>query len=840
MSKNLTDDQKIENERLARKLSEYINELEFRPENSELAKILNISENELQIDNGIKFSPEQVANLSGEQWSKIRDLDLGWEEGVFDASFDGEKNVMNKIIQFENQSQEEAKQAGINPEQEQSQQPNSQQQDEPEAGDTLFHGTSSVVKENFIDPSIAASSGINATNLDPITEAIRREILAKQRALIVDYLKQNDSGINEDIKDAKKYSEFAKDEENQKKILEALKNQQLKKALEGVEIAGYKKVHEDFERSFSPVKWDGGARIGPEKEGITTSRTQVITRSDGKTEIARLTESTHQIIPNVIVRDSSGKEIELKNYRKIDFPTELESKDGPMHLSMAVKDQHGKNIALSKAVYFTAHYDDSGKLTEVSSPKPVMFSSADPDAIGYIEHQGQIYTLPVTRENYEEMMRALGREEEIGLSKLIGSPELAKDIIMMKTGHTKDEPKISQEESKEKQKSHIEQQVDLEFQKLKQYSVDEFKNSNDKEKFLQDLLESNLSISDKTKYLSEIAKNGHAKEVMRALASSKLDQNDKNDIAGSLLRDASDLDRIKMIEELGKSDNGRKLIINAFEKGDSKERYDISNAIAESSVKDKTALTKEVILVIARPGQESTFNNLNKVDEKLAQNIEKTSSDPSIESAARTVEVKPEESKKEQEEKKKEQLSPEVEERVDIKVNNLRNSLTNPPPVDVPVKKSDKEISEMVKSFSETLDGKDFVEQKNIINTRLDELSKGNVLSNADKKRFLEKLLEDRSDKRGERIDQIQKGNIKKDKDDKSVDVRTSERLTDKEGFSTPIVGQFKSNPELVGRVGGVALQAYIKGKIHDLTPPKPSQAKPKDGYTLGGMGPKY
>ncbi len=58
------------------------------------------------------------------------------------------------------------------------------------------------------------------------------------------------------------------------------------------------------------------------------------------------------------------------------------------------------------AVYFTAHYDKSGKLTEISSPKPLKFMGSDSEtAVGYIERDGQIYTLPVTQKNYEQMMQ---------------------------------------------------------------------------------------------------------------------------------------------------------------------------------------------------------------------------------------------------------------------------------------------------------------------------------------------------------------------------------------------------------------------------------------------------
>jgi hypothetical protein len=73
--------------------------------------------------------------------------------------------------------------------------------------------------------------------------------------------------------------------------------------------------------------------------------------------------------------------------------------------AMAVKDENGNNISAKDAVYFTAHYDDAGKLTEVSSPVPVKFMGTDDNAIGYIERNGKVYTLPVTQGKYKEMMQ---------------------------------------------------------------------------------------------------------------------------------------------------------------------------------------------------------------------------------------------------------------------------------------------------------------------------------------------------------------------------------------------------------------------------------------------------
>ncbi|XVN43133.1 MAG: Sca4 family protein [Candidatus Rickettsia vulgarisii] len=842
-----------ENERLADVVSNYINSLDFPPSIDELAEAFNIDSAALQYDSEgkLKISVDQVANLDGKGWNSIRDLAQGYDEGTFEEFFNIEDSVMNKLAKYnESEPIYENISDHVQPKQPTQVQPDNEQ----EAGDTVFQGSSSIaiVKDS---PSITISPNANAANLDPITEAIRREILAKQREKIVNYLieqgqdqqKKKDL-IDRNLVDPKAYSAYAKDEENQEKIREALKNEQLKKSLEGIEVAGYKNVHEQFKNEFSPIKWDSfpaGVGAAP---NITT-RTQIVKNAAGE-EIATLTESTHQITPPVAVKDSAGKVVELKNYRTIDFPIKLEEgKNGPMHLSMAVKDQNGKNIALSKAVYFTAHYDDSGELTEVSSTKPVMFSGNSDDAIGYIEHQGQIYTLPVTRGKYQEMMRALGREEEIGLSKSIDALERAKDIAIVKTGSAIEDLKTSEDKEKdpkEERQSYIQQQVDLKLQEQKKYTPDEFEKATDKERFLKDLLESDLSTADKSKYLSNIAKT-HPKQVMAALVSSKLGDNDKQDIAGSLLRDATDFDRIKMIEELGKNDEGRKLIINAFEKGSSKDRYDISNAIAESSVNRKTDLTKQVILAIERTGQESTVSDLSKTGregESLVKEVAETASEVSVESAAKTVETKPEEPKKGEEKRKDDLEQQKVEESYVTKVDHMIDSFTNQSSIDVPKAKkakSDKEISDMVKPFFEELNSKELKDQKELINTKLEELSKGeNALSNADKVRFLKKLNVMEADKRSKRIGQIEEGKIIADKKDQTVNVKTIERITDAQGFPTKEFGQlFKDKKEVVGRAGSIGLQVHINNKINELAPKPQIKPKEKEGFPLGRSGTK-
>ncbi|BFD46508.1 MAG: hypothetical protein DMENIID0002_11540 [Rickettsia endosymbiont of Sergentomyia squamirostris] len=271
-------------------------------------------------------------------------------------------------------------------------------------------------------------------DVDPITQAIREQILSKQRELIVAALVNNNVAKLEEIEDITKFRVYCENEENKEKISEVLKGSELKRALEQVEIAGYKNVHSQFTDRFSPMEWKDG--VGESGNGITT-KTQII-RDANNHEIATLTEATHQINPPQTVQKSDGTTIEIKNYRTIDFPIELKD-GGPMHLSLAVKDQHGRNIAASKAVYFTAHYDDDGKLIEVSSPRPVKFNGTGSDAVGYIEHGGQIYTLPVTQEKYKAMMQEVAKNKGHGVDISQSIDTLSVDRIMIMTSHQKTE-----------------------------------------------------------------------------------------------------------------------------------------------------------------------------------------------------------------------------------------------------------------------------------------------------------------------------------------------------------------------------------------------------------------
>jgi hypothetical protein len=104
---------------------------------------------------------------------------------------------------------------------------------------------------------------------------------------------------------------------------------------------------------------------------------------------------------------------------------------------MAVKDQNGRNISEKEAVYFTAHYDEQGKLTEISSPIPVKFMGKGDDAVGYIERVGpdgkpKVYTLPVTQGKYKEMMKEVAKNQGMAVDLSQEVAQEAQDLALTK------------------------------------------------------------------------------------------------------------------------------------------------------------------------------------------------------------------------------------------------------------------------------------------------------------------------------------------------------------------------------------------------------------------------
>ena len=260
--------------------------------------------------------------------------------------------------------------------------------------------------------------------LDAITESLRKEILEKQREQLRLYfssLAATHPELAEHTLDDTKFQKFLRQLNNEHRALlnNALANEKVKAEMEQIEIEGYRNIHARFKASpsnpngFTPMDWsDFTERNGKE----VNSRSQIVRNAAGG-KIATLKEQTHKTTPLTISKQD-GTGIIVSSYRTIDLPVQLEDPaSGTMHLSLVARDKDGKAPPLTKAVYFTAHYEATPKpngvpkLKEVSSPIPIKFLGSSKDAIGYIEHGGEIYTLPVTKGKYEEMMREVAKNQ---------------------------------------------------------------------------------------------------------------------------------------------------------------------------------------------------------------------------------------------------------------------------------------------------------------------------------------------------------------------------------------------------------------------------------------------
>ncbi len=263
------------------------------------------------------------------------------------------------------------------------------------------------------------ASEININEVvDPITQAIRDEIITKQQLYLQQHMAENiaDPKEKEDFlkQDLQKVRAYLATDEGKDAMKEVMKDPKFQQEMSTIESAGYSAVHAQFD-SFKDVEWG--------KATAAKVRTTEVTDSNGD-PVCSLKETTIDAEPTLVTLED-GTTRTVKSFRKIDFPVELESGNGPMHVSMAAKDENGRNVPEKDAVYFTAHYDDNGKLTEVSSPVPVKFMGDGADAIAYIERNGKAFTLPITQGKYKAMMIEVAKNKgvNVNLSQEIEKPK---------------------------------------------------------------------------------------------------------------------------------------------------------------------------------------------------------------------------------------------------------------------------------------------------------------------------------------------------------------------------------------------------------------------------------
>ena len=244
---------------------------------------------------------------------------------------------------------------------------------------------------------------------DEITQSIRDNVITKQQAYLQGEIAKTmsvEDGVAFNKKTPEEMRAYLGTEEGKAAIKEVMKTKEAQSAMNKIEVEGYREIHKI--ESFKNVGWT--------QETGTKFRIAEITNDAGDI-VASLKETTVNAAPTQVTLED-GTTRTVKSYRQIDFPTNPKDIQGPVHFSMAVKDENGNNISAKDAVYFTAHYDDAGKLTEVGSPVPVKFMGYGDDAIGYIERNGKVYTLPVTQGKYREMMQQV--ELNNGLSVDLG------------------------------------------------------------------------------------------------------------------------------------------------------------------------------------------------------------------------------------------------------------------------------------------------------------------------------------------------------------------------------------------------------------------------------------
>ncbi|WP_341790934.1 Sca4 family spreading effector [Rickettsia endosymbiont of Gonocerus acuteangulatus] len=372
-------------------------------------------------------------------------------------------------------------------------------------GDSIFISSTDTAPATTTSiSSLSASAlagGISGNGfIDPITEAIRKEILEKQRDLIRNQLlKENAENpeLKPNFENDEKFRDFLKtlnEDPNKRELYDkALENPDLKKGLENIEIAGYKNVHashsaevyrenkikeeqeellrkylnndpayseeakdqekfrqflvnlnaeekqrlydkalsnEQFKGQYENIrqeyanKYVGGFRSMQWENQVSAGDLRsIVIKNDAGEEICTLAEKTHKTAPMTVYKQD-GTAVTVNSYRTIDFPIDLEGKSGTMHLSLVAQNKDGKS---NNALRFTAHYeadphpDGTPKLKEISSPQPIKFMGKDENAVGYIEHGGEIYTLPVTRGKYEAMMKevAVNKGQGVDVSQTI-------------------------------------------------------------------------------------------------------------------------------------------------------------------------------------------------------------------------------------------------------------------------------------------------------------------------------------------------------------------------------------------------------------------------------------
>ncbi len=289
--------------------------------------------------------------------------------------------------------------------------------------DVMHISDSTTTTISSVPPEVAP------IKVDLVTLAFRQEIIAKQQTTLKNILAEanikSDTGVavtNLAI-NSQQFKEFVENNNEliQKTWATSITNNTLTQAMND-EVQSYAKIHQA--NHFKPLTWSKQASI----DNITDTRSRIIKVKDQ--ELFELTETTVKTSTKVILEDCVTEK-EITNYRNINLPLTLKPSNTAVHLSFPVQNEKGENIEASKALYFTTHYNEQGKLVEITNPLSLKFIGDDKDAIGYIQRGKHIYTIPVTKGQYETMLQEVAKNQgcNINMSQTITPPE-ASDSIM--------------------------------------------------------------------------------------------------------------------------------------------------------------------------------------------------------------------------------------------------------------------------------------------------------------------------------------------------------------------------------------------------------------------------
>lgn len=256
---------------------------------------------------------------------------------------------------------------------------------------------SELATDRVIIP-VAPVSSRKAVARDSIEQVIRDEVIIKQQLYVQQEIakhipvSERNGFLDLNLGQVRSYLETT---QGKQALVETLQDPKIKQDLQTIESNGYKAVQSQFQDSFKDLSWKSG---DSDKTKVTA------VKDDQGVTVLSLKETTVENNPQSFkLNDGTTKQV--SGYRSVNFPKKTDTGTGPVHFSMALKDENGQSMPKKDAVYFTAHYDDKGKLVEVSSPVPVKFMGTGKDAIGYIEKNGKIFTLPVTKGKYDEMVQ---------------------------------------------------------------------------------------------------------------------------------------------------------------------------------------------------------------------------------------------------------------------------------------------------------------------------------------------------------------------------------------------------------------------------------------------------